>query len=209
MIRQLILLILAVASVMSYCPNGCNGHGSCQANDKCSCYARIDGEPAWTEADCSGRTCPKGHAWVGYVQNANDAHPVVECSNKGSCDRKTGECACFANYEGIACERTICPNKCSDAGVCFTEQQLAMEADRVYNTPWDATKHVGCICDLGRRGPDCSLFECPSGPDVMKGWGNEAGRDCSGRGLCDYSSGICNCFHGYYGTKCEYQTVLG
>jgi hypothetical protein len=151
----------------------------------------------------------RGHAWVGYVQNANDAHPVVECSNKGSCDRKTGECACFANYEGIACERTICPNKCSDAGVCFTEQQLAMEADRVYNTPWDATKHVGCICDLGRRGPDCSLFECPSGPDVMKGFGNEAGRDCSGRGLCDYSSGICNCFHGYYGTKCEYQTVLG
>lgn len=51
--------------------------------------------------------------------------------------------------------------------------------------------------------------ECPSGPDVLKGFGNEAGRDCSGRGLCDYSSGICSCFHGYYGTKCEYQTVLG
>lgn len=59
--KFVILLIFAVASVMSYCPNGCNGHGSCQANDKCSCYARIDGEPAWTEADCSGRTCPK---WV-------------------------------------------------------------------------------------------------------------------------------------------------
>lgn len=51
--------------------------------------------------------------------------------------------------------------------------------------------------------------ECPSGPDVLKGYGNEAGRDCSGRGLCDYSAGICSCFHGYYGTKCEYQTVLG
>lgn len=54
-----------------------------------------------------------------------------------------------------------------------------------------------------------STVECPSGPDVLKGFGSEAGRDCSGRGLCDYSSGICNCFHGYYGTKCEYQTVLG
>jgi hypothetical protein len=51
--------------------------------------------------------------------------------------------------------------------------------------------------------------ECPSGADVLKGYGNEAGRDCSGRGLCDYSSGICSCFHGYYGTKCEFQTVLG
>jgi len=53
--------------------------------------------------------------------NANDAHPVVECSNKGTCDRSTGECVCFPNYDGIACERSICPNKCSDAGVCFTQ----------------------------------------------------------------------------------------
>ena len=127
----------------------------------------------------------------------------------GICDRKTGTCTCFPNYDGIACERTICPNKCSDAGVCFTQKQLAAEADRVYSTPWDSEKHVGCICDLGRRGPDCSLIECPSGADVLHGYGNEAGRDCSGRGLCDYTGGVCNCFHGYYGTKCEFQTVLG
>lgn len=60
-------------------------------------------------------------AWVGEVMNANDAHPVVECSNKGTCDRSSGECVCFPNYDGIACERSICPNKCSDAGVCFTQ----------------------------------------------------------------------------------------
>jgi hypothetical protein len=53
-----------------------------------------------------------------------------------------------------------------------------------------------------------NTVECPSGPDVMKGFGNESGRDCSGRGLCDYTQGVCNCFMGYYGTKCEYQTVL-
>lgn len=51
--------------------------------------------------------------------------------------------------------------------------------------------------------------ECPSGADVLKGFGNESGRDCSGRGICDYTSGICSCFHGYYGHRCEYQTVLG
>ena len=93
--------------------------------------------------------------------------------------------------------------------MCFTQEQLALEASRVYTTPWDARKHVGCVCDLGRRGPDCSLIECPSGPDILKGPGNEAGRDCSGRGICDYTNGQCNCFTGYYGTKCEYQTVLG
>ena len=205
------LLLVAICLSVAYaaCPNGCNGHGSCGANDKCTCYTRIDGDPAWTYADCSGRTCPKYTAWVGDVQKANDAHPVVECSNKGICDRKSGECQCFNNYEGIACERTVCPNRCSDAGVCFTQNQLANEAGRSYSTPWDSTKEAGCVCDLGRRGPDCSLLECPSGTDVLKGFGNEAGRDCSGRGLCDYSAGICNCFHGYYGTKCEFQTVLG
>lgn len=96
-------------------------------------------------------------AWIGDVQDANNAHPVVECSNKGRCDRNTGECVCYPNYDGIACERSICPNKCSDAGVCFTQKQLADEAGRTYATPWDAQKQVGCVCDLGRRGPDCSL----------------------------------------------------
>lgn len=176
-------------------------------------------------------------AWVGTVVNANNVHPLAECSNQGICDRTTGACTCFANYDGIACERTVCPNNCNSAGVCYSQRQLAVEAGRVYDTPWDADKQMGCVCDLGRRGPDCSLctfvkgarsfflftchlpsldasfppydaVECPSGPDVMKGFGNESGRDCSGRGLCDYTQGVCNCFMGYYGTKCEYQTVL-
>jgi len=208
-----LLLALFIINVYANCPNGCNGHGSCGKNDKCTCYAGVDGTTvAWTGADCSQRTCPMDMAWVSTIDTvvgANDAHPMAECSNQGICDRTTGMCTCFTNYDGIACERTVCPNNCNMAGVCYTEKQLAIEASRVYSTPWDADKQMGCVCDLGRRGPDCSLFECPSGPDVMKGFGNESGRDCSGRGICDYTQGICNCFMGYYGTKCEYQTVLG
>merc|ERR1711898_50801 len=114
-------------------------------------------------------TCPKDTAWVKYpVAGHNDVHGMAECSNQGSCDRKSGECDCFDGYEGIA-----------------------------------------CVCDLGFRGPDCSLQECPSGTDILSGMGNTKGRDCSGRGLCDYDSGLCKCFSGYYGTKCQMQTVLG
>ena len=40
----------------------------------------------------------RGKAWVGSVVAANDAHPMVQCSNKGICDGKTGECQCFPNY---------------------------------------------------------------------------------------------------------------
>jgi hypothetical protein len=173
------------------------------------CYQRPNGDPAWTENDCSLRTCPKAAAWVAVATAANEAHPEVECSNKGICNRKTGECECFDNYDGISCERTVCPNDCSARGICYTEKQLAAEADKTYTSPWDAMKHVGCVCDMGFRGPDCSLEECPSGPDVLMGDGNSKGRDCSGRGICDYSAGLCKCFTGYFGTKCQHQTILG
>jgi len=190
------------------CPNLCSGHGDCHRNAKCSCYTRPNGDPAWTTADCSKRTCPKGAAWVAVATAANEAHPVVECSNKGYCNRKSGTCECFDNYDGIACERTVCPNDCSQNGICYTQKLLAEEASKTYSTPWDAQKITGCVCDAGYRGPDCSLEECPTGPDLMLGDGNEKGRDCSGRGLCDYSAGLCKCFTGYHGDRCQHQVIL-
>ena len=81
-------------------------------------------------------------AWVGYVNRANDLHPYVECSNKGDCDRNTGTCKCYSNYEGIACERTACAGECNGAGVCYSQKQIAIEAGAVYNTPWDANKQA-------------------------------------------------------------------
>ncbi|KAJ1442915.1 hypothetical protein B484DRAFT_426687 [Ochromonadaceae sp. CCMP2298] len=142
---------------------------------------------------------------TGDVVNANDLHPWVECSNKGNCDRATGACQCFPGYDGTACQRTIYPNNYNDRGTCWP---LASKPGRTYNVPWDAMKHVGCMCDKGYRGPACDLQECPSGTDPLDGCGNEVGRDCSGRGLCNYQSGTCTCFSGFYGTKCQYQTTI-
>lgn len=234
MFKLLTVAVLATLSLTeAYCPNGCSGHGTCGANDKCTCYTKKDDnaadgaisntpgatyitgtadnndvDVAWTGADCSLRTCPMREAWVGVASTNNGGHERAECSNKGECERKTGLCKCYPNYEGDACERTVCPNDCSGRGICATAKQLASEASKEYSTPWDALKQQGCICDIGSRGPDCSLRECPSGDDVMGGDGAGQGRDCSGRGLCDYDTGICTCFSGYYGAKCNFQTVL-
>lgn len=231
MYKLLTVAILATLSLTeAYCPNGCSGHGTCGANDKCTCYTQKNdnaaagalgdfsgatgatytdvADAAWTGADCSFRTCPMREAWASVPKETNGGHTRAECSNKGECDRKTGECKCFPNYEGDACERTTCPNDCSGRGICVTAKQLASEAGKIYEAPWDALKQQGCICDIGSRGPDCSLRECPSDADIMGGYGAHQGRDCSGRGICDYESGTCTCFSGYYGAKCQLQTVL-
>eukprot|EP00929_Paragymnodinium_shiwhaense_P110060 TRINITY_DN76773_c0_g1_i1.p2 TRINITY_DN76773_c0_g1~~TRINITY_DN76773_c0_g1_i1.p2 ORF type:complete len:243 (+),score=46.61 TRINITY_DN76773_c0_g1_i1:64-729(+) len=215
------------------CPNACSGHGRCSEFDRCSCFTRKDGTvdsegntvAAWQGPDCSLRTCPYAKAWVDVPFANNVAHLSAECSNAGTCDRKTGLCQCFPGYEGRACDRTVCPNKCSGHGTCQSQKQFfvdhadeASDASIVYSTAWDAKKIYGCKCELGFRGPDCSLKECPSGDDPQGGPDgsgfdlNSDGitefRDCSGRGICDYSSGLCQCFKGYFGEDCSLQSTL-
>lgn len=38
--------------------------------------------------------------------------------------------------------------------------------------------------------------------------GNMEAATCSNRGLCDFSSGLCSCFAGYFGKSCEQQSAL-
>jgi hypothetical protein len=194
---------------LSNCPNSCSGHGSCSGYGFCRCYTHAkSNEPAWTEHDCSAKTCPKATAWMSFATADSGDRRWVECSGKGMCDRKSGECKCFDGYDGKACSRTTCPSNCNNRGRCVTQETLAYEASKTYSSPWAALTHVGCDCDLGARGPGCSLEACPSGSDVLLGKGNNFGRDCSGRGICDYSNGLCKCFQGYFGTRCQSQTIL-
>lgn len=105
---------------------------------------------------------------------------------------------------------------------------------------WDENAMHGCVCDsswtvgLGNGetqeaeffGPDCSKRHCPSGDDPLTSEdetdcegvnGGAAGNlchvDCSRRGVCNYVTGECNCFYGFYGLNCgikaEYITTHG
>lgn len=188
---------------------------------------------AWQGPDCSLRTCPYNAAWADIPFANNVAHRRAECSNAGVCDRKTGLCQCYPGYEGRACDRSICPNNCNGHGTCQNQRLFFRDhkdavIDKIptatialeYSTAWDATKIYGCKCEDGFRGPDCSLKECPSGDDPQMGpdgsgfaWpaphlNKVEYRDCSGRGLCDYSTGTCSCFSGFFGEDCSLQSAL-
>ena len=45
------------------------------------------------------------------VLSTNTAHGYAECSNKGLCDRGSGNCECLPGYEGAACQRASCPSR--------------------------------------------------------------------------------------------------
>jgi len=143
--------------------------------------------------------------------DSNTAHQLIECSGRGICAYDSGKCQCLPGYTGEACQRTICPSGCSGHGSCQTELRFASDglpANAKGYTGYDGDQQYGCKCDKGYRGPDCGSIECPSGPDVLLADGGMEGMDCSGRGLCDYSTGVCRCFKGYYGERCESQTTL-
>jgi len=103
-----------------------------------------------------------GVAATGAKAVWDEGHFYRECSNKGSCNRASGVCECYAGYEGEGCSRSACPNDCSGHGLC----KRAVDVNSSYNG-WDAYKTQQCVCDGGYSGTDCSLRLCPYGDDPV------------------------------------------
>jgi len=162
-------LLATPGVVLGACPNKCSGHGKCGLNDVCDCLQN------WVGGDCSGRQCPFTRAWHDTAQRDDDAHYYAECGNRGSCDRTSGECTCDSGFVGSGCRRMQCPNDCSGHGTCEYIEELASDdyhkrigGDKAITYElWDQEKIMGCVCDGGFEGHDCSLRTCPKGDDPL------------------------------------------
>ena len=107
----------------------------------------------------------------------------------------------------------------------------AWDAHKIFGCLCDSSWEVGLGAGQSQEsewfGPDCSLKHCPSGDDPLTrnvtekasirtpfrartngSAGNLCHVDCANRGICDYSSGQCHCFAGFYGHDCTIQSAL-
>jgi hypothetical protein len=175
------LLTFLASNVWAACDNNCSGHGTCSTDDVCRCYDNWGVGLSHDSGDCSDRICPFELAWVDNPNKAGSFHKYAECSNRGICNRDSGECVCFDGYEGKACQRTACPNDCSGHGTCeyiedmsyaatwndYSARDFMSDAVTFPYRNWDNRKIRGCVCDSTYGDVDCSKRMCPYGNDIL------------------------------------------
>jgi hypothetical protein len=188
----------------------CSGRGTCDyESGKCGCLVGYTGEA------CQRTICPAQCSGHGSCQTelrfASDGLPANALANGYAAaydgDQQYG-CKCDKGYRGSDCGLSESPTRGG------RERGRAHKRFRTHRRrPHIASLLLAHLLSfLPSFLPSPSLFplavECPSGPDVLGADGGSEGMDCSSRGLCDYATGVCKCFKGFYGERCESQTTL-
>merc|ERR1711937_406853 len=96
-------------------------------------------------------TCPKGTSWSQLVIGADGkAHKSNHTEKVDFSD------AVFKEQDGDS-------GKIKATGVTSYYDYFIV----TYDDAWDAGMQYGCLCDIGFRGVDCSIVECPTSYDPM------------------------------------------
>jgi hypothetical protein len=144
---------------------------------------------------------------LGGVKSIAGSKEDAECAGRGLCDTTAGTCECytyFASSDGYGREgdRGDCGATTTVVSACPGE--IACSGHGSCSGP---PSHR-CDCSEGWRGGDCGERACPSDREWF-GFpsGDDAAHsnraECSGRGVCDRSTGDCTCQVGFLGAACE------
>jgi len=188
------------------CPDDCSGHGSCRSNKDFA----YDWAVAKTEQILNQALKNQGFDRQ-FEQNYYASYESAWDSGMHY------GCLCDKGYRGPSCALVECPSKvdplddkCGNpelTATVVTDFQLQFDAP-YGNTGWEEayTFKSGSSKEQGNMANslyDRAFVEDGNGRKIYSCYGAMAGQDCSGRGICDYSSGTCKCFSGYAGTACE------
>jgi len=105
-------------------------------------------------------------------------------------------------FEGVTVDVTINGAADIDVSFTFTHNSGNLATLEFVNLPADQlTRNNTCAgSDVVQ---DFDVIELTSADE-----GNKEESPCSNRGLCDYTTGLCKCFRGYYSDDCSLQNAL-
>jgi hypothetical protein len=181
------------ACARTSCPDDCSGHGICQSLATFALEARDEYFAAETAYDASAAAGLDAGTLITTTQK--------EIKQYNGWDSKIAMgCKCDSGFRGPNCAQIECPSyrdpmfgcgggSCNDKTI---DDKLAYDVSTATKstTSGVTTMHYS-VC--ANSAPACTSNEQ---------------RDCSGRGICDYTTGQCQCFSGFYGEACHIQTIL-
>ena len=190
------------AATIAHALAECSDKGMCdRTSGKCACFSGFTGDA------CQRLACPT--STMGQ-----------ECSGHGRCQ----------SMKVMATMTNALP---LSAATTYTgaEATTTWDEDKIFGCVCDSSWAVGLASGERQKsewfGPACSFKRCPSGDDpttsidesdcggkTAEGGvgvglsGNLCHNDCSNRGICDYTTGTCTCFTGYYSSNCALTSAL-
>lgn len=193
------------------CPNDCSGHGTCRSNQD---FAVDFSEAVFKEQKEQALTKDK-IAPTSYYD-----YFLVTYDNAWDSGMQYG-CLCDIGFRGVACNEVECPTAydAMDKETCTKYGEWEGHGTFSYNKDALGTGKSPSLTTFqgntilirewndeteGKRSAATTFKVIPYNPiEEYPCNGAPAGDYCSGRGSCDKSSGICQCFTGFTGPACE------
>jgi len=189
------------------CPNDCSGHGTCRSNTD---FAVDYSEAVFREQNDKNKKTVTG-SYYDYF--------LVTYEKAWDSGMQYG-CLCDIGFRGVDCNTVECPTSydAMDEETCkkysewekwgtYAGNEFAI-IDPVTKKATSPSLHGQGNTILIREwhDPARTAAKAPIPYNPIEEYpcnGAPAGDYCSGRGTCDTSSGICQCFQGFTGPACE------
>ena len=150
----------------------CSNRGDCdRKTGRCNCQSLFEGAACVSVLimNCPFANCTnsKLHTDTRMIETIQERLSCPnDCSGRGRC--MSHQSLAKHKDPGIALKETGCTSSeiCDDIG-CDSRDYGRCQITPVYTTPWESATLLGCLCDEGYTGYDCSLRTCPSGDDPL------------------------------------------